>query len=90
MGINKVEFSNLAYDKKYLVESKFNGFTKFVLEEPNGVIYEGVVAGKIQYHFMYYLVSKNGSYYFEDMRGGVYDLDAAKLMYQAAKASKVK
>jgi hypothetical protein len=90
MSINKVEFSNLAADKKSLPDDKYGGFKKFVLEEPNGVIYESEVAGKKRYHFMYYLINKNGSYYFNNMAGMVYDLESVQLMYQAAKASKVK
>ena len=45
--------------------------------------------GQIQYHFMYFLIGEETSYYFQNVKVPTYDLEATKIMYNAFKASKL-
>jgi hypothetical protein len=39
---------------------------------------------------MYFLIGEEESYYFQNVKGPTYDLESTKVMYNAAKASKIK
>ena len=67
-----------------------NKLKKYVIDEPNGIIYQTEVMGQTQYHFMYFLIGEEESFYFQNVKGPTYDLESTKVMYNAAKASKIK
>lgn len=84
------KFYSLEKEKKELKENQVNVFQKYIVEEPNGIIYHSeVMSSRPEYHFKYFLKTENGSYFFQDVKGPLYDLDAVKTMYQAAKESRV-
>ena len=46
--------------------------------------------GQIQYHFMYFLIGEEESFYFQNIKGPTYDLESINVMFNTAKASKLK
>jgi hypothetical protein len=90
MELNSVYDYSIAAAKKEIEANDINKLKKYVVDEPNGIIYQSEVMGQIQYHFMYFLVGKEESFYFQNVKGPTYDLESTKVMYNAAKASKIK
>jgi hypothetical protein len=76
--------------KKEIAANDINKLKKYILEEPNGIIYQTEVMGQTQYHFMYFLIGSEESFYFQNIKGPNYDLASIQAMYNAAKASKIK
>jgi hypothetical protein len=77
------------------LKAEINGNTmnvlkKYVIDEPAGILYETDVFGTIQYHFVYQLKTADGYFEFVDTKGVNYTLAEAKIMYEAAKSSKLK
>ncbi len=88
--LNSVYDYSIAAAKKEIEANDINKLKKYVVDEPNGIIYQSEVMGQIQYHFMYFLIGEEESYYFQNVKGPTYDLESTKVMYNAAKASKIK
>ena len=88
--LNSVYDYSIAAAKKEIEANDMNKLKKYVVDEPNGIIYQSEVMGQIQYHFMYFLIGEEESYYFQNVKGPTYDLESTKVMYNAAKASKIK
>jgi len=88
--LNSVFSYNIAAAKKEIEANDINKLKKYVVVEPNGIIYQTEVMGQIQYHFMYFLIGEEESFYFQNVKGSTYDLESTKIMYEAAKASKIK
>lgn len=81
---------NLAEAKKSIESNDINKLKKYIIDETNGILYQTEVMGQTQYHFVYFLNGGETTYYFENVKGPTYTLEAAKTMYNAAKASKLK
>ena len=90
MELNSVYDYSVAAAKKEIEANDINKLKKYVVDEPNGIIYQTEVMGQIQYHFMYFLIGEEESFYFQNVKGPTYDLESTKVMYNAAKASKLK
>ena len=90
MELNSVFDYSIAAAKKEIEANDINKLKKYVVDEPNGIIYQTEVMGQTQYHFMYFLIGEEESFYFQNVKGPTYDLESAKVMYNAAKASKIK
>jgi hypothetical protein len=90
MELNSVYDYSIAAAKKEIEANDINKLKKYVVDEPNGIIYQSEVMGQIQYHFMYFLVGEEESFYFQNVKGPTYDIESTKVMYNAAKASKIK
>jgi len=90
MELNSVYDYSVAAAKKEIEANDINKFKKYVVDEPNGIIYQTEVMGQTQYHFMYFLIGKEESFYFQNVKGPTYDLESTKVMYNAAKASIIK
>ncbi len=88
--LNSVYDYSIAAAKKEIEANDINKLKKYVVDEPNGIIYQSEVMGQIQYHFMYFLIGEEDSYYFQNVKGPTYDLESTKVMFNAAKASKIK
>ena len=88
--LNTVLSYNLAAAKKEIEANDINVLKKYVVDEPNGIIYQSEVMGQIQYHFKYFLIGEEDSFYFQNVKGPTYSLESTKIMYEAAKASKIK
>lgn len=89
VGISSVG-NSIEKEKKSLAANTMNVLQKYVVDEPNGIIYESEAMGQKQFHFKYILNTDNGPYYFEDTKGVQYDLASVQLMYKAAKESRLK
>lgn len=90
MELNSVFDYSIAAAKKEIEANDINKLKKYVIDEPNGIIYQTEVMGQTQYHFMYFLIGEEESFYFQNVKGPTYDLESTKVMYNAAKASKIK
>ncbi|MEN9302330.1 MAG: hypothetical protein RL264_759 [Bacteroidota bacterium] len=90
MEINISYGYNMAEAKKSIESNDINKLKKYIIDETNGILYQTEVMGQTQYHFVYFLNGGETTYYFENVKGPTYTLEAAKTMYNAAKASKIK
>ena len=88
--LNSVYDYSVATAKKEIEANDINKLKKYVVDEPNGIIYQSEVMGQIQYHFMFFIIGEEESFYFQNVKGPTYDLESTKVMYNAAKASKIK
>ncbi len=90
MELNSVYDYSIAAAKKEIEANDINKLKKYIIDEPNGIIYQTEVMGQIQYHFMYFLIGEEESFYFQNIKGPTYDLESIKVMFNTAKASKLK
>jgi hypothetical protein len=90
MELSTVYDYTLEKAKKEIESNDINKLKKYVIDEPNGIVYQTEVMGTTQYHFIYFLTGEETSYSFTNVKGPTYSLESAKTMYNAAKASKIK
>lgn len=90
LQISKDPYSKLEDAKKELAANQMNVLKKYIIEEPEGILYQSEAMGQTQYHFKYYLKLKDATYLFEDQKGVQYDLKSAQQMYKAAKETVAK
>lgn len=84
VGIEKTIRTEIESTKKYNADNQLNVVKKYIIDEPNGILWQSEAMGRSEYHFEYVYQSGNNYYAFKDQRGVIFTLDEIKLMYKAA------
>lgn len=76
--------------KSDIQKNDVNKFTRFIIDEPDAILYESQITTPEFHFFVVKKGANNTTYEIQDVKSKIFTEEQAKAMFEAAKASRVK